>query len=110
MVTLEVDSAPSLELVLDTGTAFSVLRDSLRRSLQELGVLTETSSRPFGRPIYRLQGLSIEGQDVPDVDFVVSNHPALLDIDGMLGLNFLALFSLVQFDTDTRRVTLTRRA
>ena len=109
MVTLDVADSEPLRLVLDTGTVHSAIGASAQGRLLRANAITESGDTLGARPIYRLGGLSIEGQLIPDLNVVVSNRATMLGIDGMLGLNFLALFSDVHFSVDEMRVTLTRR-
>jgi hypothetical protein len=47
MVNLEVRDGVSLELVLDTGTAFSTLSDAASLRLRDAGALVETGGHLF---------------------------------------------------------------
>jgi hypothetical protein len=96
-------------MVLDTGTFFSAVSEPLPENLETIGVL-ETTARNFqGSPFYRLNGLSVSGQEIPPMDFLVSPTATRLGIDGILGLNFLVQFRHVAFDVDEMRLTLTWR-
>ncbi len=56
---------------------------------------------------YLLQGLTVGGERLTDLEVRISRAATLLGVEGMLGLDFLRRFTRVQFDVAERRLTLT---
>lgn len=109
LVSLDIQQFRTVRMVLDTGTFFSAISETLRQRLAATGVIESTGWIFQGSAFYRLSGLSVSGQELPPIDFLVSPTATRLGIDGLLGLNFLVQFRHVAFDVDEMRLTLTRR-
>jgi len=102
VVPVAVREAVDLLMVLDTGSPVSVisplvLDDLLARRL----VHPEVSSNR-----YLLTGLSVQGQSLPDLLVRVLPRLARIQVDGLLGLDFLRSFKAVHFHVDTFRLVL----
>lgn len=89
-----------LLLMLNTGRPESVLGSSLCRALAALDLLA-----PLAAGRYILRGAEAAGQPLPDVTVRASAGPALLGIDGMIGLDFLEQFAEVRLRTDALLLT-----
>ncbi len=96
------------ELLVDTGAAFTMLSPHV---LEEMQV---DLSRPFRyerivsvhqtarTPIVRLASLQIGAQRVTHIEVLVLSLPTGLQVDGLLGVNFLEKFrTTVEFDRST---------
>lgn len=93
----------SLWMVLDTGSPVSVISPLTQNVLAENGLLY-----PIGDAHrYLLQDSSIQGQALPDLPVRVLPRLARIQVDGLLGLDFLRTFKTVTFDIPTLRLTLT---
>ena len=57
---------------------------------------------------YTLAAVTREGQQLPNLDFGVVRRLDRLDVDGLLGLDFLRQFAQIHFDTRTLRLVLQR--
>jgi hypothetical protein len=90
-----------LELILNTGRPQSVIGPKIRDALLALDVLEQRT-----RITYVLVGAQVEGRSLPHLPVRVSAGPALLAVEGMLGLDFLDLFAEVRLDTRSLRLTL----
>lgn len=96
------------ELLVDTGAAFTILPPKV---LEEMKV---DLSRPFRYeriasvhqtariPVIRLDSLQIGSQRATHLDVLVLALPSGLQIDGLLGVNFLGKYRMtVEFDHHT---------
>lgn len=92
-----------LDLMLNTGRPRTAVSASTRDALTALGHVDE-----IGRNVVRLHGLQLGGEPVPPLIVQVSAGPALLGLEGMLGLDFLDRYAEVRFDTRALRLTLIR--
>ena len=92
-----------LELVLNTGRPQSVLSRSLGNALSSLGLLHQRDRRQ-----YVLRDPVADGRPVRGLVLRLSAGPALLDLDGMIGLDFLDQFAEVRLNTRSLRLTLVR--
>jgi hypothetical protein len=90
-----------LELVLNTGYLVSAISRGARDSLLALGHLGHISGR-----YYRLHDISVSGVALPPLDMRLNAAIARLDIEAIMGLDFLNQFREVRFDTQTRQMTL----
>jgi hypothetical protein len=100
-IRLKVGPLYSLPLVINTGYLISCVRPGVRDSLVALGHL-----RPSGGRFYELHDIALAGRAMPPLEMRVNAAIALLDMDGVVGLNFLSQFREVCFDVETRRLTL----
>ena len=90
-----------LNLMLNTGRPQSVISPRTRDALLVFGVL-----RQRGRNAYILQGAHAAGEPFADLPLRLSAGPALLGVEGMLGVDCLDLFAEVRLDTRSLRLTL----
>jgi hypothetical protein len=90
----------SFEPILNTGRPRSVISPNTERSLSALGLL-----EPIGARQYRIPGLHVDGDRLPDMIVRASAGPALLGLDGMLGWDYLRQFDEVRIEPRTLRVT-----
>jgi hypothetical protein len=93
------------EFLLNTFTPISSVSASTATILEAFQCFGSHADRG-----YLLQGLTIGGERLPDLRVRVSRAATLLDVDGMLGLNFLQQFATVRFDVDGGMLTLERRS
>ena len=98
---VRVGAVFDLELVLNTGYLVSSISRGARDSLLALGHLGHVSGRYFRR-----QDISVSGVALPPLDMRLNPAIARLDIEAIMGLNFLNQFREVRFDTQTREMTL----
>lgn len=106
-VTLRVRVGPitTLAMVLDTGSPVSVIGPNVRDNL-----LAEGRLQMSGAPdLYGLRDISIQDQPVPELAVRVLPRLRRLQVDGLLGLDFIRLFRAVHFHVDTLRLVLERR-
>jgi hypothetical protein len=92
--------------VLDTGSPASVISPSVTRELSDYGLLQQA-----GEPQrYRLVDLTAEGAagkpPLPDLTVRTLRRLALLQIDGLLGLDFFRQFDRICFDFPTSTLIL----
>jgi len=92
-----------LPMVLDTGVFLSGISESTREELSRRGLLETVDARRF-----RLRGLTVQGQPIPDLMVRVSPRVTEVGAAGVLGLDFLGQFTDVHFHVPTMRLTLTR--
>jgi hypothetical protein len=90
-----------LELVLNTGYLVSSIGPGARDSLLALGHLGHISGR-----YYRLHDISVGGVALSPLDMRLNATIARLDIEAIMGLNFLNQFREIRFDTQTREMSL----
>lgn len=90
--------------VLDTGSPVSAISPRTERVLLGDGLLQATT-RP-GR--YRLGSLTAQNQQLPELDVGVIRRLDRLDIDGLLGLDFLTHFEHIHFHTGSVQLVLER--
>jgi hypothetical protein len=83
----------ALRAVLDTGSPQSALSPRISNDLSSQGLL-----RPAADPRrFLLADLTIGGQAVPDLEVGVLRRLDPMEVDGLLGLDFLLRFSEVHF-------------
>lgn len=97
----KVGAIYDLPLVLNTGYLISCVRPGVRDTLVALGHLRPT----FGR-FYNLHDIVLAGKSMAPLEMRVNAAIGCVDMDGILGLNFLNRFREVCFDIETRRLTL----
>ena len=85
LVPFTVGDLYELPLVLNTGYVVSCISAGVRDVLSALGYLQQT-----GRSSYLLGDLSVGGQAVAALEVRVNRAVALIGVEGILGLNFLA--------------------
>jgi hypothetical protein len=90
-------------MVLDTGVFLSGISESTREDLSRSGLLETVDARRF-----RLRGLTIQGQSIPDLTVRLSPRATEVGAVGVLGLDFLGQFRDVHVHVPTMRLTLTR--
>jgi len=90
--------------MLNTSRLQTVVSPRVRDDLLAVGLLRQDSPR-----VYRLSGTRIAGEPLPDLAVRASPGPAVLGVEGMLGLDFLNQFGRVCLENDTLRLTLTHR-
>jgi hypothetical protein len=99
---LQVAEFESLWMVLDTGAPLSALSPGVALDLTRRGLLLSS-----GRPnLHRLTDLSIGGQRVADLEVGVVRRLERLQIEGLLGLDFLGLFEDIHFNVPSLHLRL----
>jgi len=93
-----------LDVMLNSGRPQSVISRTSRDRLVVLDLLRHESGDR-----YRLAGAEADGQPLPDFPLRLSAGPALLGVEGMLGLDFFDQFVRVCLDTDPLLLTLLPR-
>ena len=100
-IQVTVRQEPTLAFVLDTGSPLSAIRPETKDRLSRLGLLLD-GPRP-GR--YTVPGVSIQGQAMPDLGVRVLPRLSRLQIDGLIGLDYLSHFESIHFHVPTLRLT-----
>ncbi len=101
-VPLAIGGVLTLAAVLDTGAPVSAISPRTETRLLSAGLL-----RPSGRPNrYALTDLSTANQTLPPLEVAVIRRLDRLDVDALLGLDFLTQFTRICFDTRTMRLVL----
>ena len=95
------DSLIDLYLMLNTGRPHSALSVPIYRMLDALGHL-----RPSGGTGVVMRNARLGRVAMPDIPMRLSAGPALLGLEGMLGLDFLALFAEARLDVRAPHLTL----
>ena len=103
-VPLVVGGRRTLAAVLDTGSPVSAISPQTHRRLLTAGLLLPA----VGRDRHRLMNLSVAGQPLPPLEIAIIRRLDRLDVDAVLGLDFLAQFATIHFDTRTFRLVLGR--
>jgi hypothetical protein len=98
---VRVGSFFDLELVLNTGYLVSSISRGARDSLLALSHLGHVSGR-----YYRLHDISVNGVALPPLDLRLNPTIARLEIEAIMGLNFLNQFREIRFDSQTRELML----
>lgn len=97
-----VHSARLIWMVLDTGAPVSGISPRVAQDLLGSGLL-RTSSLPRR---YLLDDLTAHRQALPSLDVAVIRRLALLEVDGLLGLDFLNHFERIHFHTRSLQLLL----
>jgi hypothetical protein len=87
--------------VLNTGRPLSVISSNTERAISALGLVERLGARQ-----YRIPGVRVNGDRLPDLIVRASAGPALLGVDGMLGWDYLEQFTEVRIEPGTLRITL----
>src|SRR5688572_23872976 len=91
-------------MVLDTGSPFSAISETMRRTLEANGNVESVAGTP---PTLRLRNVHIQGHDLGDLEVRLSRRASQVGADGILGLlDFLGRYREVCFYRDTMRLTL----
>lgn len=99
---LGIAGIETLWMVLDTGSPLSAVSPTIRDYLERQGLL-----RQSGRGnLYLLGRLTMAGHQVPDLEIGVVVRLERLQIEGVLGLDFLANYEDIHFNVPTLRLTL----
>jgi hypothetical protein len=101
MVPISVCGVWHGEFLLNTFTPVSSVSPTTTTMLEAFRCLGSHADQR-----HRLQGLIVGDVRLPDLPVRVSRAAALLDIEGMLGLNFLRQFTTVRFDVPSGTLTL----
>ena len=101
-IPVRVHHLTRLDLVLHSGLTSSAISTTSRDELLRGGALQAVG----GRERYRLTGLTVQGQALPDLEVVISRGITRLGVDGMLGLDFLFHFEHIHFHVPTLRLIL----
>jgi hypothetical protein len=100
--TVTVGGRFDLALVLDPGAPVSAISPTVRQELRSLGLLGNSS-----RPRYhRLTALTVQGQPFPELEVRVLPRLSQLEVDGLVGLDFLRQFAAIHFYVPTMRLVL----
>jgi hypothetical protein len=89
------------EFMLNTFTPISAVSAGTATVLEAFRCL----SAPTGRELV-LEGLAIGGIGLPNLAVRVSRAATMLDVEGMLGLNFLNQFTHLHYDAAERTLRL----
>ena len=101
-VPLVVGRARRISPVLDTGAPVSGISPRIEALLLANGLL-----RPGTTPNrHHLVELSVANQPLPDIEVAVIRRLDRLDVDGLLGLDFLSLFERIHFHTRSLQLIL----
>lgn len=104
-VPLVVGGIHRISAVLDTGAPVSGLSPRIEALLLGNALL-----RPGTRPNrYRLANLTVADQLLPDIEVAVIRRLDRLEVDGLLGLDFLTQFEHIHFHTRLLQLVLERR-
>ena len=103
-IPLTVNGTRELAAVLDTGAPVSAISPNVHARLTESGLL-QLAATPNR---YRLASLTVDGQPLLDLEVSVIRRLDRLDVDALLGLDFLTTFAHVHFDTVALRLRLVR--
>ncbi len=99
---LLVGGTQVLWMVLDTGAPVSALNPRIKDELEHRSLLS-----PSPRPnLYRLRDLEFGGKQVADMEVGVVRRLERLDIEGVLGLDFLSNFQDIHFNLPSLRLRL----
>lgn len=101
-IPLTVSGTRELMAVVDTGAPVSAVSLAVHARLTESGLLQATTASNR----YRLAPLTADGQQLPDLEVAVIRRLDRLDVDGLLGLDFLTRFAHIHFDTAALRLRL----
>ena len=89
-------------MVLDPGSPVSAISPEVSRELRSLGLLQESQRRRY----YQLAALTVQDQPFPSLEVRVLPRLAELEVDGLVGLDFLRQFAAVHFYISTMRLVL----
>ena len=92
-----------IEFVLNSGYLASALNLRSRTVLTAMGLL-----RPIDERFSVLTDLTTAGQSLPDLAIHASRALELIDVEGMLGLDFLQQFTDIHFNAPSGRLILRR--
>lgn len=104
IVPLLVGGLRPLSAVLDTGSPVSAISPRTERVLLGDGLL-QSASCPNR---YGLVSLTAQGQYVPDMEVGVIRRLDRLDVEALIGLDFLMQFASIHFDTRALQLRLVR--
>ena len=90
-------------MVLDPGSPVSAISPETRDDLARLNLLQPGSSSRYE---HRLSGLVVQGQLFPDLDVRVLRKLSRLQVDGLVGLDFLSRFFAIHFYVLTSELVL----
>lgn len=107
VVPITIGPLPDLAMVLDSGSPVSAISPETAAALSTLGLLA-----PAQRPRYqhRLTSLTVQGQQLPDLEVRILSRLSRLQVVGLLGLDFLSQFKAVHYYVETRRLILEIRS
>src|SRR5262245_45346127 len=103
MLALSVGSDVDLYMVLNTGLYYGAISVPARERLIMLELLPPVNERTV-----LLENLALSGNPVADLRVRVRPSVAQLDVDGILGLEFLRQFTDIHFNVPSLRLTLRR--
>lgn len=94
-VRVTVNHGWDFDAVVDTGAPATAVSPSVYARLRGDGLL-QAATTPNR---YRLASLTVDGQPLPDLEVGVVRRLDRLDVDALLGLDFLTKFAHIHFDT-----------
>jgi hypothetical protein len=100
--TLTLVGTYDLAMVLDPGSPVSAINPAVRDELRGLGLLREGSRSRY----YQLTPLTVERQPFPDLEVRALPRLSQLQIEGLIGLDFLRQFAAVHFYVATLQLVL----
>lgn len=102
LLTIPLRGATDLQFVLDSGSPVSVIKQAVADELASLGRLTA-----LGGGRYLLRQVSIAGTILPDLELRAGGPAERIEVDGLVGLDYLYQFRRVCVDVPSLRLILT---
>ena len=99
---LTLDGSHTLQIVLDPGSPVSAISPHAESDLASRNLLLPGRTHRS----YRLTGLTTQGQPLPDMDVRILPRLTRLQIDGLVGLDYLFQFRSICFYTATFQLVL----
>ena len=90
-------------MVLDPGSPVSAISPETRHDLARLNLLQPPTSPRYE---HLLTGLVVQGQSFPDLDVRVLRRLSRIQVDGLVGLDFLSRFFAIHFYVQTSELIL----
>jgi hypothetical protein len=105
-VPLEINGVVTYNMVIDSGTGFSCIGESMRDLLLKKGLTKLEGQDKSGNDIYLLTNLKIQGQSIPDLRMRFSSRVTEVGAYGLLGIDFLYKFKEIHFYRQSRQLIL----
>ena len=97
-----VGNTYDLLMVVDSGSPVSVISPAAQQELMAAGLLPAANDTRW----FQLRSLAAQGQTLPDMSVRILPRLTRLQIDGLIGLDYLRRFTRVCFHVNERRLTL----
>jgi hypothetical protein len=101
-ISISVGNAYDLLMVVDSGSPVSVVSPAAWKELTSLGLLHATNDPHW----FELDALTTQAQILPEMTVRVLPRLTRLQIDGLIGLDYLRRFTKVCFHVTERRLVL----